>query len=322
MNTKATITLNVLRCIKESDRGGRSHSEPYVWPFMAILSNNDYATRPLTALYYETRNVLKSEMRAGQSAVLEGPSNRLTATYTPEQHVRHVILVVALWEQDDTPMNVMQEGHQAYLDALHTEIGHKQTALLEAYQTENQAWLQELIEEIRSAVYARVNAAIRAELSGFEKVQIRLGTLNIDDFMASGFAHFRVQPGPIIPFTVRFEGTAGDPKVVPTIVNGKLAYTFVPIPIHYELDCTFEVTNVQPCQEQLLAFDEAEASLHTLNNLAKTLRRQEAVLTAQIKQIDDQLIPVARRTLARARKALSFCETHGSMDLPNEELVG
>jgi hypothetical protein len=89
MNTKATITLNVLRCIKESDRGGRSHSEPYVWPFMAVLSNNAFATMPMTALQYESRNVLKSEMRAGQSAILEGPSNRLSATYTPQQHTRH-----------------------------------------------------------------------------------------------------------------------------------------------------------------------------------------------------------------------------------------
>jgi len=114
MSVQAIVTLNTLRCIKESDRGGSSHSEPYLWPFLAAVSSNSYETTPTAAILAECRRIRKQEMKAGQSVLLDFPGNRLTATYQDGQTGQALILIVALLEADDTPEHAIQAGYQAY----------------------------------------------------------------------------------------------------------------------------------------------------------------------------------------------------------------
>jgi hypothetical protein len=310
MAEQAVVTLRALNCIKESDRAGSSHSEPYVWPFMIALSNNSLVATPTSALLFESRKLIKSEMRAGQSAALEGPSNRLAVTFQNEQTNRKLLLVVALLEQDDTPLTVMQAGYQAYLDELRRSIGLALPALLDASATNNSALLEATTGGIRDAVRDKVTAAIRNALSRVQKAQVYFGTLNMDDFMASAF-HFvdNLAPG---PFTLRLSGpTSGDPKVVPLGPPGSFPATYVSVrfPIDYTLDCTLEVNPlpIDPCLLQRDAVSESANALKGLHLVRQALEGQRATLTEQIFTLDRELIPAGERALLRAHEGLRAC---------------
>src|ERR1700737_2813848 len=103
MTTQAIITLESLRCILESDLGGTSHSEPYIWPAMAIVTDS-FEVIPQAANLSDSRNVIKNEMRAGETIAIPYPVNTLTTNFEDNQTNRQLILIVALWEKDDTPL--------------------------------------------------------------------------------------------------------------------------------------------------------------------------------------------------------------------------
>jgi len=65
MLVNATVALEILRCIRESDESG--HSEPYIWP--ALLAISPSANVSVTAPAVENaRLVIKKDMRAGDVA--------------------------------------------------------------------------------------------------------------------------------------------------------------------------------------------------------------------------------------------------------------
>ena len=211
MSVQAIVTLNTLGCIKESDRGGSSHSEPYLWPFLAAVSSNSYETTPTAAILAECRRIRKQEMKAGQSVSLDFPGNRLTATYQDGQTGQALILIVALLEADDTPEHAIQAGYQAYLDELKLRVGLNLLTLKEAVDTHDDALLQQTIDAIKKQVSDKVFATIKDNLSTWEKAQVALGFLNNDDYVGAGFNYF----GSLTPtgFTLDFQGDAGDPRI-------------------------------------------------------------------------------------------------------------
>jgi len=308
MATQATVTLDTLHCILESDRGGSSHSEPYIWPFLASITNNSFETTPTGAFIANSRAVVRKEMRAGDDAIIDGPFNRLTATFQDGQTNRQLILVVALWEEDDTPVAAVTGGYQAFLDTLHTELFRNLIPLRDATEEQQRA----IIAQINANVLEAVTTAIHDHLSTSEKVQVFLGFLNLDDFMASDSKRFPdLTP---TAFALSLKGFAGDPlEVVPgdptTVVNP---------PVEYAILGNLTIQDVQPpsCQAETDAVNAAQATLQGFDDLVARLQalletatpQQKPGIIAQIKRINTQLIPPAQAALDAARRALQTCQ--------------
>ena len=206
MTTVATITLGTLRCIRESDLGGTSHSEPYIWPALASVATNplSFDFTPLAATLAESRYVIQSEMRAGDSATIPYPVNTLIASFDDAQTSRQLILVVALWEQDDTPTGAVQAGYQAFLTELHTALGNDLLSLSQA----DPAAQAVIIDGIKKSVYEKVYSAESDALSDWDKTKVYFGWLNLDDFMGSDFSLFADMVSST--FVLHFNGYAGD----------------------------------------------------------------------------------------------------------------
>jgi len=308
MATQAIVTLESLHCTRESDRGGSSHSEPYIWPFLASVTSNSFETTPTAAILSDSRAIIRNEMRAGQSAAIPGPGNRLSAVFQDGQANPKLLLVVALWEADETPASAVQAGNQAFLDELRAQVSKNLAALSTATDAERKT----IVEDIKKKVYDKVHAAVENKLSSWEKTRVFLGWLNLDDFMGSDF---KLLPD-LTPtsFTLTFLGNAGDVifqnpgGVPPKVVNP---------PIQYELRGSLKVqaVTVDVCQAQVDAVNAAQAKLKGLQDMVQSLQaqlqhatpQQKSGIVAQIRQINEHQIPQAQKALDEARSALEAC---------------
>lgn len=314
MPIQTEITLETLRCIAESDRRRTSHSEPYVWPFLASFTANSFETSPTEPSIADSRKIIMNEMRAGQSAALAGPANRLTATFVDDRPNRHLILVVALLEADDTPAAAMRAGYQAYLDELRLRIGHNILALSNADEEEK----AQIFDDIRKRVRTRVFAAIEANLPTLHKISIGLGNASSDDFIAADFVHFS-EPR-TTSFTLKFAGVSGDPLLV-----GAFPFKFEDLPVSYELDGRLVV--VDSCQTRVDAVDAAGASVLSLRKQLQSLQKQlqtagplqKRRIIAAIETLESERIPAAEQVLGSARQALRRCRQLAPLERSNLE---
>lgn len=309
MATQAIITLETLRCVQESDRAGTSHSEPYIWPALAIVRGGSLEMTPTAAILSDSRNVIKSEMRRGESAAIGFPSHTLAAAFQDGETNLQLILVVGLWEDDDTPLVAVQAGYQAFLDELHAALVTNLFALSQA----DEAGQKAIVDTIKQQVYDKVYSAIDGHLSRWEKVKVGLGWLNLDDFMGSDFKHFpTVDP---TPFTLSFKGSAGDLIITNT---GPGTSTVVNPPIEYEIQGSLKVARVtvNVCQAEIDAVNAAQAALHGLQLMVQSLQnqlqhatpQQKPGIVAQINHINTVQIPPAQAALDNAQHALDACK--------------
>lgn len=320
MTTVATITLGTLRCIRESDLGGTSHSEPYIWPALASVATNplSFDFTPLAATLAESRYVIQSEMRAGDSATIPYPVNTLIASFDDAQTSRQLILVVALWEQDDTPTGAVQAGYQAFLTELHTALGNDLLSLSQA----DPAARAVIVDGIKKSVYDKVYSAESDALSDWDKTKVYFGWLNLDDFMGSDFNLF----ADVVPstFVLHFKGYAGDLIIGNIFANPPTA---INPPIEYEIDGTLDVQTVaiDPCQDQVDAVAAAQAALQGLEDLILGLQLQlqhaapqaKAAIVAEISDVAQNQIPAAEARLASAKTALKRCRLLGAIRPPS-----
>jgi hypothetical protein len=270
MTTQAIITLESLRCILESDLGGTSHSEPYIWPALAIVTNNSFEVTPQSANLSDSQNVIKNEMRAGETASISYPVNTLTANFEDGQTNRQLILIVGLWEKDDTPLVAVQAGYQAFLNELPNAIGNNLSSLKQADDAGDEAGVKAIIDEIKTRVYNKVYSAIESKLSGWEKTKVYLGWLNLDDFMGSDFKRF---PDVVsTSFTLSFKGNAGDliiEKVFGTGTFGTGPPKAINPPVEYEIQGNLKVqpVTVNRCQAETDAVNAAQLAVDGLNQM-------------------------------------------------------
>jgi len=333
MTTLATITLKTLRCIKESDRGGTSHSEPYMWPFLATVSNRSFTATPSAAILSDSRKIIKNEMRAGQTAVIDGPANRLIGRYEDDETDRWMLLVTMLLEADDLPLGAASAGYQAYLDELHLRVGQNTFAIKSAWDEGDVATLTELITRIAKRVSDKVQSAIRGALSTGDKIKIGLGWLNLDDPINVAVGMIRPLGGPgTRNLSMHFANpSSGDPRLI--VTGWPAHYQLQQFPVEYEIDGTLVVETVQadPCQNRIDAVQAAEAALKGLQHMVQSLQHQLATATpqqkpgivAEIRHVNEDLIPEAERRIERARRALQFCKLVGgpNMDAPLEPAI-
>jgi hypothetical protein len=165
MATDAIITLERLLCTRESD--GTGHSEPYVWPVLLFVDDNTLNTSNLVGVTApalgNARVVIKSDMRAGQTADIPTSVRTLRVRFEDGLSIRRMILAVALWEEDETPEKAMRAGYQAFSGELRAAVADNLFALSQA--TEEQT--EELTKTIKARVKGKVESAIKDGLTGW-----------------------------------------------------------------------------------------------------------------------------------------------------------
>jgi hypothetical protein len=251
-------------------------------------------------------------MQAGESVAMDFPGNMLSARFEDDETDRQLILVVALLEADEAPEGAIQAGYQAFLDELKLRLGHNILALKDATEDQKNA----IIAQIQNQVTGRVTSAVRGALTTGQKIRVRLGFLNMDDFMASQTRHFT----DLTPqdFTLRFEGDSGDPR--PPSTASPVAVRF---PIVYEIDGRVSVSpiTVDPCQANVDAVAAAEAKVRGLHLQVQSLQQQlqsatpqqKPAIVALIRKINEQDIPAAEQAVERAKQRLQRCRVLGSV---------
>lgn len=317
MTDHAVVTLKTLRCLAESDRGGSNHSEPYIWPFLASIAERPFSFEidPKFADLTISRKILRNEMRAGQSVTLDFPGNRFRGIFPDQASGRHLILIVALLESDDLRKETAMAGYQAFIDELRLRLGHRILEIADAVRTNDSASMARIVAELRSLVTRRVREASRGALTTGEKARIAAGFFNLDDFIATEFVAFS-DPLRTTPFTLRFSGDSGDPRVSgfpPRVTR---------FPAVFELDgeLALEPVVVDPCQSRVDAVRAAEKALRSLHGRVQSLQEalgqaaphQKAAIIASIDAIRAE-IPAAERALAGARDRLRRCRIAGGL---------
>ena len=103
MAIDALIVLESLSCIRLINQEQRT--EPYIWPALIRIDDNTLNTPALVAItgpiLGDARVVIKDSMRAGETASIPGSVGILRTRF--EDHLTHrfLILVVALFEEDE-----------------------------------------------------------------------------------------------------------------------------------------------------------------------------------------------------------------------------
>jgi hypothetical protein len=179
MPVNAIITLQQLQCIKQG-RGSKG-SSAYIWPAMVVV---DLDTSLVTVVppFGDPRVVIQADMQGGQSAAIPDEVGVLERNLESSDLTQHrVLLVIALWEELDTPENVVDAGYQAFDSALGPAI---QANLAQLANPSDQ---KAAIAAIKAAVNNAVTAAIENTLSAWQKFEIWLGDLQLDHLIDGSF---------------------------------------------------------------------------------------------------------------------------------------
>lgn len=301
-----SVSLTTLHDIE--DRRERA-SEPFIWPYMAGIGfgPGTFETDPQFAFLSTSRDIIKSGMKAGESAQLDYPGNFVSLTFEDGQHDCSVMLVTTLLEADENYTDQMMHGFQAYIDEMRVQLGHKLLSLI--FETD-QSEYDLLVDGIKSAAIAKAKQAIKDHMTTGQKVADFFGTYDRDDFIDTDFRLYR-KIDKIIPFernlTIELMGTDGE--------SGR----------HYHLDGRLSVVRleVDPCQGKVDALRAAQSALDGYYGQREALQaklqhaspNQKADIVDAIEALDPQ-IANAEAAVQRARMALRRCRLTGPLNNP------
>jgi hypothetical protein len=295
------MVLEHLRCIRESD--GTGHSEPYIWPVMIRIDDDTLATPALVGVTApalgNARIVIRDDMKAGDVADIPSQVGTLRVRMDDNQSVRQLLLTVALWENDETPEKAMRDGYQAFVRELGLAVADNLLALNAAKTPEER---KPIIEAIKKRVTAKVESAIRNGLTGSQKIQVFLGTLNLDDIISSDFKQFPQLLAQ--PFSLDFASNGNRPSNRYRI-DGQLRA--VPVVVD---PCATQAARVRDAQDTVNGI---EAEIKSLQDQLKgknppgepPLPKKDII--AEIKRIGEEELAPAEEALDEARTALSIC---------------
>lgn len=299
MATDVIVNFERLTCIRESD--GSGHSEPYIWPVLLWVDDNTLATPSLVGVTApaigNARVVIKSEMRAGETAPIPVSVRSLRLRFEGNLTLRRLIFAVALWEEDETPEAAVRAGFLAFSDELRAALAENLLALFQAEQNDDEAATAAIIAGIKSDVRAKVRSAIESALSGWQKVRVFLGTLNLDDIIDAAFGSFGEHPVPS-PISLNFSSGSSNRYTI----QGNLQV----VPMGRDL-----------CQAQVNAVAEAQAVIRSIDKEIEELQKQLQTAPAnekpdilrQIKEKREVDLVHANQELDAARQALADCRS-------------
>lgn len=289
-----TVTLHNLHCIRESQDG----SEPYIWPVLLWLDDTTLIQSPMNPIKEavspglgNARVVLKSSMRAGDSAVIPYPLGNLGTPLEDGQN-EMVLLVAQLNDKKDTPEAAMWAGCKAFSSELVSVLNEKRVELFLAYAEDragNPEPLKQLIKYIKERVRARVASATWDGLSDWDR--LRAFTIAFDKGIGADFKVFS-KPAGMSTFSLSLKtDNASD---------------------EYRLDGSVDAgpAGVDICQTYVDRVNAAQAVADkissTINLLKKDLPPGSRGVSFYIKWLTQQL-EVAVAELAEAREALQAC---------------
>ena len=325
MAQDAIIALESLHCIRERDDGSGRGSEPYIWPVLVRIDDQTLNTQRLIDVVAPSagaaRVVIQSGMSAGQSAAIPTPVGILRTRLEANLFLTRLILVVALWDEDETPEDAVRAGFLAFIRELGAALGdannllalqEAEVALKAAVEANDQVAIKAaearkaaIIKTITDQVRKAVEAAIANRLTGSQKASVAAGFLNLDDLTDSNFKSFsNALPTPI------------------TLAFGKGK------PNEFEIRGRLEVRQVRVdrCQAKVNAVKEAQSAVDEFNEQINQLKEQlkqaspeeKRFINSEIKQIRDGDLAVALVALGDARTALSICRATGPPSFPDE----
>jgi hypothetical protein len=179
MAMDAIITLQELQCNRQ-DRGSKG-SSPYIWPAMVVIDLNPFLISVVSPSG-NPRVVIEADMQSGQSAAIPASVGVLQRRLDSGDLIQHrVLLVIALWEELDTPDDAVDAGFQAFYASLGTAIQANILQLSSPSQSDQDA----AIAAIKAAVKNAVTTAIENSLSFFQKIEFGLGLKQPDNLIDS-----------------------------------------------------------------------------------------------------------------------------------------
>lgn len=299
MATDAIVTLERLRCIKESD--GTGHSEPYMWPVLVTINTMNGNVLISDLALGNARILIDNDIRAGQVIVIPTSINTLRVRLDDPQNFT-LILSVVLWENDETPEKALKAGFTAYSSALREAIVANLLALRDAQgDPVKEAAVRAIIEK---QVNDAVESAIRGALTTGEKIRIGLGTLNMDDVVGSDTENLG-SPGAVAmtkPFTLAFRNKSGSEEYE---ILGNLAVK----PVVVDL-CQAQVNGVRSAQA---AIDDIRTEISDLQEQLRHASPQQKPGINKLIREQRALLPAANTALDQAKQALQVCRSQHSL---------
>lgn len=299
MPVDAFIHLDRLRCLAEDDASG--HSEPYVWTVLlwvddATIGSGQIVGALAPGNVQGSRAVVKEGIKAGEGGPMPAAQRSFARRFEDGLTVRQAGIVVAMFEEDETPEDAVRAAYDAFRRELPAAVAQFIRTHLRGPETDEER------EEVAAQVRPKVRAAGEGALSNFEKLQVFLGTLNLDDEVgfATFFSEIQDDQQDAQPFTLSF--------------LSKDEHN------HYEIDGRFEL-RMPPapdrCQAEVDRVSQARAALAglqaTIRSLQDELREappaQKPFLIREIRRIRTEEVPAAAAALEAAQRALARCRT-------------
>ncbi len=171
MSLTVKMQLDQLTCITEDDGSGAS--EPYMFvTYFWVDGRNISTPQPvstMTPVYDGYRTEMPNGVRRG--TVLSVPPFLGTAQFEVDPGPLNFMLagaIVLLWEEDETPMNAVLAGRNAYMAGIHEELNDLVKARIQALDTSpvTPAEADALAEALRPIV----KNAIASRLSVWQKL--------------------------------------------------------------------------------------------------------------------------------------------------------
>ena len=189
MTQFAAINLQTLNFTRAID--GTGNSKPYIWPVVLWIDNTGVGATSPAVQFAEV--IIANGMHAGDTAGIPPSVGELTAQIG--DGFLGLITVVALWDQRDTPDNVVQSGFQAFSSELKAAIQDNLAAL------SNPSERDATVAAIKTRVMGKVSSAIENALTWYQKIEIYLGQMHVDGNIGSDF-NFLQQ---LVPNTVTLD---------------------------------------------------------------------------------------------------------------------
>ena len=128
-------------------------------------------------------------MHGGDSAPIPGEVARYAARFRSGQTRNDLILVVVLWDGQDTPLYAIAKGYDAFLTEIRDAVADNLVALSTADEDQEKT----IEEAIKKRVHDKVAAAITGGLSDLDKVAFVTHLKIPDRVIDSQFRHVSLQ---------------------------------------------------------------------------------------------------------------------------------
>jgi hypothetical protein len=322
----ARIHLDRLRCLEQHEDGG---SEPYAWTILLWVDDTAFTSGLPGSLAPSNspgfRAVIKEGMDSGEQASMPSVQRSFVHRFEDGLVIRQIAIVAALFEEDETPSDAVRAGYRAFV----REVPQAVADFYRAHNRGPDPDDQQELDEIADAVRPKVRSAMEDALSAFEKLQIALGTLNLDDVIGFDVFSTDIDEEPPRSFTLNFTKTVEIP--LPDF-PGRPNVPSVEVTTQFEIDGRFELREPpppDPCQAEVERVREAREKVEGIQADIKQLQSdlQEAPpaekpsIVDEIERLKREELPAAVARLESAQRALALCRASQDTRLGRFEVV-